>query len=224
MQLKSVSTLSAKGGSHPEAGQQGKESALFSQVNLGGRKAGDPWQRGLGYGDGHLPGLLMEVSTARVLGKRSSKLRLQSNFMEEQPRASPWPRDRLRSGVQHHLHQIRSSCLNSSVALRKPPDLLLLQALFLNLTSSSCTASHGNVLSKGSILPSQPEVFVQKVAANHPLLGLLICLCLSTAVSAVTAKVLPGCHSKGAHSLLGCPQGGHVFSCLIPFFFWRPGS
>lgn len=99
-----------------------------------------------------------------------------------------------------------------------------LQAPFLNLTSSFCTASHGNVPSMGSILLSQPEVFVQEVAANHPLLGLLLGLWLSAALSAVTAKVLPGCHSKGAHSLLGCPQGGHVFSHLIPFFCWISGG
>lgn len=46
-----------------------------------------------------------------------------------------------------------------------------LQAPFLNLTSSFCTASHGNVPSMGSILLSQPEVFAQEVAANRPLLG-----------------------------------------------------
>lgn len=41
---------------------------------MDGRKAGNSWPRGLGHGDGHLPGLLTEVSTARVLEKRGSKL------------------------------------------------------------------------------------------------------------------------------------------------------
>lgn len=143
LQLKSVSTLSAKGCSHPEAGQQGKESAPFSRVNLDGRKAGDPWPRGLGHGDGHLPGLLTEVSTARVLEKRVSKLRLQSNFMEEQPSASPWPRDRLRSSVQHHLHQTHSSWFNTILALQKLPDfppgsLSKSHKLFLHSISWKC--------------------------------------------------------------------------------------
>lgn len=34
-----------------------------------------------------------------------------SNFMNEQPSASPWPRYGLQSSIQHLLHQTQNSCL-----------------------------------------------------------------------------------------------------------------
>lgn len=57
-----------------------------------------------------------------------------------------------------------------------------------------------------SILLSQPVVFMQEAAANRPFPALPLCLRLSVAVSAVTVKVLPDGHSKGAHSLPRCPH------------------
>lgn len=147
---------------------------------------------------------------------------LQSNFTEEQPSASPWLWNRLRSGVQHHLHQTHSFWFNTILALQKPPDfppgsLSKSQKLFLHSFSWKCPC-HGQH-------PSLPARSFRAGGGCQPSPpGELLGLWLSAALSAVTAKVLPGCHSKGAHSLLGCPQGGHVFSHLIPFFCWISGG